>query len=466
MSSHGEGSVSAGIVSATIRVTVLGDAGRVDLAVPTWIDVATLAAGYAESVGTTEVPVLATTSGSVLDGDRSVDEVGLRHGDVVVALAHDDLAAPADRGPADRPGSTPSRTVQPLLLLLAGTAGLGGAATMAGTGASGPARVVVLVLLLLCALVAAVPLGPARASTSRARSAASPAFGAGAGFLASYSAEPGGLLLGLAVAALAAVVFAAVARTFLDPDQDELVEVWLVVAGVVAVLTLVMLLVGGTLVGLWSLLFGAAVVAARLLPFTVVDVPDQALLDLDRLAVTAWSARERPRGSRRRRSMVRFDGVTALVRRGLRLVAAGTVAIAVVVATTGPLLTLAAGRDVAGISALVMVGLGAGALTLVARSFRSTLPRLALRLSATWTLAFLGLDVLREFGRTTDWLVFAVAGTLALLVSLTAVSLGRGWRSVWWARVADLGEGLSIVLVVAAVPLASGFSEVVRGFAS
>ena len=454
MSSHGEGSVSAGIVSATIRVTVLGDAGRVDLAVPTWIDVAPLAAGYAESGGTTEVPVLATTSGSVLDGDRSVDEVGLRHGDVVVALAHDDLAAPADRGLADRPGSTPSRTVQPLLLLLAGTAGVGGAATLAGTGASGPARVVVLVLLLLCALVAAVPLGPARASTSRARSAASPAFGAGAGFLASYSAVPGGLLLGLAVAALTAAVFAAVARTFLDPDQDELVEVWLVVAGVVAVLTL------------WSLLFGAAVVAARLLPFTVVDVPDQALLDLDRLAVTAWSARERPRGSRRRRSMVRFDGVTALVRRGLRLVAAGTVAIAVVVATTGPLLTLAAGRDVAGISALVMVGLGAGALTLVARSFRSTLPRLALRLSATWTLAFLGLDVLREFGRTTDWLVFAVAGTLALLASLTAVSLGRGWRSVWWARVADLGEGLSIVLVVAAVPLASGFSEVVRGFAS
>jgi hypothetical protein len=352
-----------------------------------------------------------------------------------------------------------------LLLLLAGTAGLGGAATLAGTGASGPARVVVLVLLLLCALVA-LPLGPARASTSRARSAASPAFGAGAGFLASYSAAPGGLLLGLAVAALAAAVFAAVARTFLDPDQDELVVVWLVVAGVVAVLALVMLLVGGSLVGLWSLLFGAAVVAGRLLPYTVVDVPDQALLDLDRLAVTAWSARERPRGSRRRRSMVRFDGVTALVRRGLRLVAAGTVAIAVVVATTGPLLTLAAGRDVAGISALVMVGLGAGALTLVARSFRSTLPRLALRLSATWALAFLGLDVLREFGRTTDWLVFAVAGTLALLVSLTAVSLGRGWRSVWWARVADLAEGLSIVLVVAAVPLASGFSEVVRGFTS
>lgn len=456
--------MSAGIVSATIRVTVLGDAGRADLAVPTWIDVATLAAGYAEQVGAAAVPALATTAGVRLDDRRSVDEVGLRHGDVVVALAPDALAAPPEpigTGGLRRPGSP---TVQPVLLLLAGVTGLGAAGVLAGSGATGAPRVAGLALLLLCALVTALPLGPARAATARARSATSPAFGAGAGLVAAYSDGPGGLLLGLAVAALAAAVLAAVARTFLDPDQDELVEVWLVVAGAVAVLALVVLLVGGTLVGLWSVLFAAAVVGARLLPYTVVDVPDQALLDLDRLAVTAWSARERPRGSRRRRTMVRFDGVTALVRRGLRLVSAGTVVIAVVVATTGPLLTLDAGRDLAGVSALVMVGLGAGALALVARSFRSALPRIALRLSAAFALAFLGLDVLHQFGRTTDWVVFAVGAVAALLVTLTGVSVGRGWRSVWWARVADLVEGLSIVAVVAAVPLASGFFDVVRGF--
>ena len=456
--------MSAGIVSATIRVTVLGDAGRADLAVPTWIDVATLATSYAEAVGATGVPALATTSGVRLDGDRSVDQVGLRHGDVVVALAHEVSPAPAGGTAGNgvrRPGG---HAVQPVLLLLAGLAGLGAAGALAGSGATGVPRVAGLALLLLCALLTAVPLGRARASTARVRSATSPAFGAGAGFVAAYSGAPGGLLLGLAVAALAAAVFAAVARTFLDPDQDELAEVWLVVAGAVAVLALVMLLAGGSLVGLWSVLFAAAVVGARLLPYTVVDVPDQALLDLDRLAVTAWSARERPRGSRRRRTMVRFDGVAALVRRGLRLVAAGTVVIAVVVATTGPLLTLEAGRDLAGMSALVMVGLGAGALALVARSFRSALPRVALRLSATSTLAFLGLDVLHEFGRTTDWVVFAAGAVAALLVTMAGVSIGRGWRSVWWARVADLVEGLSIVCVVAAVPLASGFFDAVRAF--
>jgi hypothetical protein len=190
-------------------------------------------------------------------------------------------------------------------------------------------------------------------------------------------------------------------------------------------------------------LFAAAVVAARLLPYTVVDVPDEALLDLDRLAVTAWSARERPRGSRRRRSIVRLEGVTTVVHRGLRLVAAGTFVIAGTVAVTGPLLVLDAGRDRQGIGSLVMVGLGGIGLSLVARSFRSAMPRVALRLAATWVLGFLGYVVLREFGSTTDWVIFASASGLALLVTVIAVS---------------------IVLVVAAAPLASGFFDVVRGF--
>ena len=81
------------------------------------------------------------------------------------------------------------------------------------------------------------------------------------------------------------------------------------------------------------MLFAVAVVAARLLPYTVVDVPDQALLDLDRLAVTAWSAREQPRGSRRSAASSATTASSVIVRRGQRLVSAGTVVIALVVAT-------------------------------------------------------------------------------------------------------------------------------------
>jgi hypothetical protein len=454
--------VSAGIVSATIRVTVLGDTGRADLAVPVWVDVAALAHGFAESVGATEDPTLTTTSGAVLDPAVTVDRAGLRHGDVVVALA----ATPAVPVPDPDVQSAPSgatRRVQPALLLLAALCGLGGAAALALSDAAGPARTVCELLLLLCAVVTAAPLGDDGAS-ARARTAASPAFASAAGFAATYSDRPGGLLLGLAVGALAAAVFAAVARTFLDADHDELVEVWLVVAGAFAVLVTVLLLVGGAAQALWAVLFAAAVTAARLLPSTVVDVPDEALLDLDRLAVTAWSAREQPRGSRRRRNMVRAEGVAAVVRRGLRLVAAGTAVIAAVVATTGPLVVLDARLDRRGIAALVMVGLGGIGLSLVARSFRSVLPRVALRVAATWVLGFLGLVVLRELGTTAGWVTFAGAVGLALVVVLAALSLGRGWRSVWWARVADVAEALCVVLVVAAVPLASGLFDVVRGF--
>jgi hypothetical protein len=141
--------------------------------------------------------------------------------------------------------------------------------------------------------------------------------------------------------------------------------------------------------------------------------------------------------------------------------------IALVAGAAGPLLLLLRGvADLAAITSQVMVGLGAVALSLVARSFRAALPRLALRLCAAWLLAALGLAVLRSADSTTDWGVFAGALLLSLVVTLTAVQLGRGWRSVWWARAADVTEGLGIVLIVALVPLASGLSEVIRGFVS
>ena len=48
------------------------------------------------------------------------------------------------------------------------------------------------------------------------------------------------------------------------------------------------------------MLLVVAMLAARFVPMLAVDVPDQYLLDLERLAVTAWSARDRPTGRRGR----------------------------------------------------------------------------------------------------------------------------------------------------------------------
>ncbi len=457
--------MSAGVVRAHLRVTVVGAAGRADLVVPLGAEVGSLSRAYADAVGAPAPPPLATVAGVPLADHLAVDEAPLSDGDVVLARDGD------HEGHADQDAEPEQRTVRGgsragvVVVVLAAAAGLAGAAVLVLSDAAGPARAACLLVLLLCAVVSAVPVEGAGVVPARVRAAASPVFGAAAGFGASYSDGPGGLLLALSVAALSATVFAAVTRMFLDGDHDELAQVWLVVGGAAATLVTVFLLTGASAHGVWTVVFAAAVVAARLLPYTVVDVPDRALLDLDRLAVTAWSARERPRGGRRR-AVVRYDGVGRLVERGQDLVAAGTVMIAVLAAVTGPLLLLPGADDLAGICSQVMVGLGAAALALVARSFRAALPRLALRLCAGWLLAALGLAVVRAADPTTEWGVFAGVVLLALVVTLTAVQLGRGWRSVWWARVADLVEGLSIVLIVALVPLASGFSEAIRGFVS
>ena len=39
----------------------------------------------------------------------------------------------------------------------------------------------------------------------------------------------------------------------------------------------------------------------------------------------------------------------------------------------------------------------------------------------------------------------------------TAVATGRGWRSVWWSRRAELAEGLCGSFALAATVVASGF---------
>lgn len=456
--------MSTRITSATVRVTVLGPRDRADLVVPVEMPASAVAAEYARTSGLAVPPRLSTPAGVPVDADRSMSELGLSHGAVLVAAgAAAGAPADVDARAAGRP--VPSRVVVAALLTLA-TAGAVAAGVLAGVTGEQPARTVCGVVLALCALVVSTPLLPVHADRARALSSAGPGFAAAAGFATTYTRAPGGLPLGIAAASLAAVVAAAVARSCLDEDHDEIVDVWLVAAGFLAVVSVLVLAVGASAVPLLAVVLTAAVVGARLMPYTVVDVPDQALLDIDRLAVTAWSAREQPRGSRRTRSMVRTEAVRDLVRRGQRLVSAGTVVIAVAVCTAGPLLVLAAGRDLSGIGGLVMVGAGAVALSLVARAFRSRLPRLLLRVSAAWLAAFLGLELLRGSSPTWAWSVFAAAAVLAAGVTIAAVSLGHGWRSVWWARMADVAEALGVVVVVAMLPLASGLFDLVRGFTS
>jgi len=75
-----------------------------------------------------------------------------------------------------------------------------------------------------------------------------------------------------------------------------------------------------------------------------------------------------------------------------------------------------------------------------------------------------GFEVVDGLDARWTWTAFAVLVLLAGVSTAAGVTIGRGWRSIWWARAADVAEGLAIVLVVAAVPLATGLFDAVRGF--
>ncbi|MGH3413706.1 MAG: hypothetical protein ACRDPH_11575 [Marmoricola sp.] len=454
----------ADVTASTIRLSIVGDQGRADLSAPLWSEVSAVAESYAHTVGASGAPALATATGRALDPHQPVDQLGLENGDLLVALGGEPATGEAGHPAA----ATDDRRARPWagsgVLPVAGLAAIG-AGILAGL-AGGLAALVCLAVLLAAALAAAVPLGVGSVRGRGAAAMVAPAFGAGAGLAVALGDGPGRAVLGVAVGAMGAVVVAAIARAFReDEDVVDVLDVWLVVAVVAAVVAGIVLVAGAQLTSVLALAFGIAVVMARLLPFVVLDVPDQALLDLDRLAVTAWSVRERRRSSRRR-TAVRADGVREVVRHGQRLLSAGSVAIGVVVCVCGALLVVAAGGDLRGIGALVMVGLGGCALALIGRSMRARLPRLVMRVAAVFCVAFLGVALTDRIPAAEQWLVFAGCAGLGLIVVLVALAMGRGWRSIWWARMADIAETLTVVLVVAAIPLACGIFDGVRQLTS
>jgi hypothetical protein len=50
---------------------------------------------------------------------------------------------------------------------------------------------------------------------------------------------------------------------------------------------------------------------------------------------------------------------------------------------------------------------------------------------------------------------------LAVALVVAAVATGRGWRSVWWARRAEVAEGFAGAVALASVVLSTGLFRVV-----
>jgi hypothetical protein len=108
----------------------------------------------------------------------------------------------------------------------------------------------------------------------------------------------------------------------------------------------------------------------------------------------------------------------------------------------------------------VLVFLCGGGLLLSARNYRHTAARQLLRLAgvACWVaLAWALVPVLSDG----QWLAVSVAAVaLALLLVMVAVAAGRGWRSAWWSRRAEVAESMCGAFAIAAVVVAAGFFRI------
>lgn len=430
----------------TVAVTVHGIAGAVDLAVPLGAGIADVAREYAAQCGLRQPPPLRTSTGAELPAHLTLAAARIESGNVLVAV----LGAP---GPAVAAGPVAAAARSGpgagwLWFVVASLVALLSAAFAAG--ADEAQRSAVAVVLGAGAMLGVLPLGAYAAE----RAAAAPAFAAAAGFAVAW--EPGEMRLPLVVgiAALTAAVAAAVGRVLADV-RSEVQTVWIATG-----ITVFLVCGGGVLLDVraevvWSVLLVLALLASRFVPAFAIDVPDQLLIDLERLAVNAWSARDRTTG-KRGRVVVPQAGIDELLTRAAYVVNAASVAALAVTVVAAPALLASADLDVDREGALALLFFAGAGFLLAARSYRHAPARILFRVAGLYVWACLAGTVLPDLAATS--LVWVTVGAVALAagVLVAAVATGRGWRSVWWARKAEVAEILCGAFAVGALVVSTG----------
>lgn len=433
-----------------LAVTVHGPAGVLDLVVPSAAVASDVAEEYARQVRMPAVPDLRTRVGTPLGADVPLARAGVVSGDLLVATSG--APAPAVRRTTIEravPGPDPVRGLTGLWFLVAALAA--GLAGWCATTADGRVRAAALLTLFAGAALGVVPLG----RLAPYRVVAAPAFGAAAVFALLWDDHPERLPMLVGATGLAAALVAAVGRA-LDERSEEALRVWIVAGGGLFLVTGLGALAGAPPRVAWAVLLMGAVLAARFVPGLAVDVPDQYLIDLERLAVTAWSARAQPPG-KRGRSVVPFGAVAVVAVRGARLVTAASAAVLVVSVVSAPLLLVTATLPIDRIGARLMVLFAGAALLLAGRSYRHRAARLQLRAAGLGCWIALAAALLALLGpESLVWLAIGAVALAALMV-VVAVAVGRGWRSAWWSRRAEVAEGLAGAFALASLVVASGW---------
>lgn len=439
-----------------LPLSVHGPVGVLDLQVPAGASCSDVAIEYSRQADLRVVPRLYTRVGVALDPAATLADAGLLSGTVLVALD------PAAVVPGRRVGEGEGRRARgrlapgPLPTLWCTVAGL--AAVLAALAAltlpgSEDLRAACVAVLFGAAALGALPVGPLAAH----RVPTVPVFAGAATLVLVWDPLPERLPTVIGFACLGAAV-AAAAATALGRAGEEALRVWIIGGVGLFVVTALAALAAVPAQAVWSLLLLGAMLAARFVPLLAVEMPDRYLLDVERLAVSAWSARERP-ARRRGRVVVPVAAVCEVAARGARMVTAACVAVLVVAAVSAALLLAGAGSDVPGpdrIGARCQVGLAGAALLLAARSFRHPAARALLRYAGLACWGALLVVVLTDLDAGLLTLLAGASIGLGVLLVAVAVALGRGWRSVWWARQADVAEAVCGALAVGSVVAATG----------
>jgi hypothetical protein len=311
-------------------------------------------------------------------------------------------------------------------------------------------RDVATAVLAVTALLGLVPAG--RHAVPRVLAA--PCFLGAAAFAWTWDPAPERLPMVVGVTAAGVAVGAAVVRAVAARAEAQL-QVAVIAGSLVFAVTGIVTLMGWAPRVAWAVLLVGALLAARFVPAVAVEVPDQYLVDFERLAVTAWSARDR--GPRRRvRSIVPIGAVAEVADRGGRLVAAATASILVVALVAAPLLLWTATLPVDRIGARLEVALVGAGLLLAGRSYRHPAARVLLRLAGLACWAALAAYAVPRMSTGQLLTLSLVAIGLGVVVVVVAMATGRGWRSAWWSRRAEVAEALCGSAALAVVLVSSG----------
>ncbi|MDN4171979.1 hypothetical protein QWY28_03395 [Nocardioides sp. SOB77] len=450
----------AGGTTDVLALSIHGSVGVVDLVVPAEASARDVAEAYAAQAGLAAVPTLTRATGGPLRDDAVLTDVGVDAGTVLVALLPGEVTPVAGgSGSRDRPTSAPRQQVEPgrlsVLWFCVAVAVAGLAGWFAAQAGAGDLRDAAVGLLGLASLLAVVPVG----RFAGHRAVAAPAFAGAAAFAVLWDPAAERLPTVVGTAALVAAVAAAVARA-LDRRSEEALRTWMVVGAAVFLVTVLAALADLPAQAVWAVLLVAAVLAARLVPGWAIDVPDQLLVDIERLAVTAWSAREQQPRGRRGRTLVRPHAVAEVAARGSRIITAASVAVLGVAAVAAPLLLATATVPLDRIGARVLVGTAGASLLLAARSYRHVAARSLLRAAGLACEVALLVHLLEHLDGGWGTTVATVAVGTAVLLVVVAVATGRGWRSAWWSRRAEVLEGVCGSFAIASVVVAVGLFRV------